>query len=54
MIIRGEFQKDSGVFNQTLEVNGFVDGCLEAATLLEYFLGAILIVPEIRFAYFCF
>lgn len=54
LIFGREFQEDGGIFDVTLELIGFVDRCLQPAALLEKPLGAVLIVPEIRFAYLCF
>jgi hypothetical protein len=54
LIFGREFQEDGCVFNVALELTGFVYCCLQAASLLEDLLGAVLIVPEIWFTNLCF
>ena len=53
-IIGREFQEDDRVFNIALELVGFVDCRLQAASLFEDLLGPVLVVPEIRFTNLCF
>jgi hypothetical protein len=53
-VLGREFQEYGGVFNVALELIGFVDCRLEAASLLEDFLGAVLVVPEIGVTNFGF
>jgi hypothetical protein len=54
LIFGRELQEDNGVFNIALELIGFVDCRLQAASLFEDLLGPLLVVPEIRFTNLCF
>jgi len=50
LVVGCKFQQDGRIFDVALELTGFVYCCLQSATLLEDFLGVVLVVPEIRFA----